>query len=185
MKAGGRGPRLIVGLGNPGSRYEETRHNVGFRIVQRWAQGEGIAIEQKGFFSLWAKGTIGGVETLFLLPQTMMNRSGPAVREAKEFYKVSDRDLLIVHDDLDLPLGRVKLDWNAGPAGHRGVSSVVDALGSKEFFRVRVGIGRPVLKEGVEEFVLSPFEKAEKKEVQNSIDSAVTLIREWIVKEGE
>lgn len=175
--------KLIIGLGNPGRQYAETRHNVGFRIVQQLAQEEGIAIGQKGFSSLWAKGMMRGVEALLLLPQTMMNRSGPAVREAKEFYKVLDRDLLIVHDDLDLPLGRVKLDWNAGPAGHRGVSSVVDVLGSKEFFRVRVGIGRPMRKEDVEEFVLSPFEEADEKAVQDSIGSAVKLIREWVTKE--
>ncbi len=153
-------------------------------IVDDLASGEGVAITKKGFSSCWGRSSLGEVELLWLLPQGFMNRSGEAVREAKDYYKISDRDLMVVHDDLDLPLGRLKLDFDAGPAGHRGVTSIQEALGTKGFYRLRVGIGRPATKEEVEQFVLSPFEKKDEGVVQEMVREASGLLKKWILSEG-
>ena len=170
----------MVGLGNPGREYAKTRHNIGCMVVGQLAKEEGIGVSKKGFSSLWAKGKVGGQEVLFLLPQTFMNRSGEAVREIKDYYRIEDRDLVVVHDDLDLPFGRIKLDFEAGAAGHRGVSSLIEVLGTKGFYRVRIGIGRPMKKEEVEAYVLSPFEEGEEAAVGETVQDAVKILREWI-----
>ena len=175
---------LIVGLGNPGSDYEKTRHSVGFEVVGRLASAAGLLLKTKSFSSLYGKGQVEGHEVLLLLPQTFMNLSGQAVREAKDYYKVEAKDLLAVHDDLDLPLGRVKLDFNAGAAGHRGVESVVDHLGTKAFYRIRMGIGRPQKgREDVESFVLSRFTQEEGETAEQMIEASLKILRDWIKKE--
>lgn len=172
--------KLVVGLGNPGREYAKTRHNIGFMVVDHLAREEEVKVSKKGFSSLWAKGKIGDEEVLFLLPQAFMNRSGEAVREIKDYYRIEDRDLVVVHDDLDLPLGRIKLDFEAGAAGHRGVGSIIEVLGTKGFYRVRIGIGRPARKEEVEAYVLSPFEEGEEEAVCETVKDAVKILREWI-----
>ena len=175
--------KMVVGLGNPGGKYEGTRHNIGFDAVNRLADRHGSRISKKGFSSLWVKGGIGGEEILFLLPQTYMNLSGGAVREAMDYYKLAPAQLAVAHDDLDLPLGRVKWDFESGAAGHRGVSSMIDHLGTKAFYRARMGIGRPALKQDVEGYVLSPFAKAEREIVEAMIGETVELLEKWIQKE--
>lgn len=153
-------------------------------VVEALARDGGVTISKKGFSGLWRRSSLGGEEVLWLLPQGFMNRSGGAVREARDYYKVSDRDLMVVHDDLDLPLGRLKLDFDAGPAGHRGVTSIQEALGTRGFYRLRVGIGRPATKEGVEQFVLSPFEKMDEGAVREVVREAGGLLKKWILSEG-
>jgi len=175
--------RLIVGLGNPGSKYEGTRHNVGFEAVLRLAERHSLKIAKKGFSSLWGKGSVDGRDTVLLLPQTFMNLSGQAVREVVDFYKLSPADVAVAHDDLDLSLGRVKWDFEAGAAGHRGVSSMIDHLGNKGFYRVRMGIGRPERKEEVESYVLSPFGKSDRPTVEAMVDETVGLLERWIREE--
>lgn len=175
--------RLIVGLGNPGSKYEGTRHNVGFEAVLRLAERHSLKIVKKGFSSLWVKGSVDGREAVLLLPQTYMNLSGQAVREVVDFYKLSPADVAVAHDDLDLSLGRVKWDFEAGAAGHRGVSSMIDHLGTKGFYRVRMGIGRPERKEEVESYVLSAFGKSDRPTVEAMIDETVGLLERWIREE--
>ncbi len=174
--------KMVVGLGNPGEKYHGTRHNVGFDVVRGLAGEAGVRIAKKSFSSLWAKEKVGGREVLFLLPQTFMNRSGEAVGEAMGFYKVLPQDLMVVHDDLDLALGRVKADFNAGAAGHRGIGAIIDRLGTKEFHRIRLGIGRPERKEDVEGFVLSPFGSGDRETVAVMKAEAVGELRKWIVK---
>lgn len=149
-------------------------------VVRRLAGENEIRISKKGFSSLWAKGEVAGREAVLLLPQTFMNRSGESVREAAAFYRTPPEDLLVVHDDLDLPLGRVKTDFNAGGAGHRGVGSIIELLGTKSFHRIRIGIGRPERKEEVEGHVLSPFDKSERGAVEAVVSEAVREINEWV-----
>jgi len=175
--------KMVVGLGNPGLQYEGTRHNVGFDAVEKLAERHGLKVSKKGFSSLWVKGGVGGEDVLFLLPQTYMNLSGRAVREALDYYKLAPGQLAVAHDDLDLPLGRVKWDLEAGAAGHRGVGSMIDHLGTKAFYRTRMGIGRPSRKEEVESYVLSPFAKAEREVVKAMIGETVELLEKWIEKE--
>lgn len=174
--------KMVVGLGNPGEKYQGTRHNVGFDAVERLAERHGVRISKKGFSSLWAKGSVGGADVLFLLPQTYMNLSGGAVREALDYYRLGPGDLTVVHDDLDLALGRVKWDFESGAAGHRGVSSIIDHLGTKAFYRVRMGLGRPQAKEEVEGYVLSPFAKSEREAAETMTEEAVGLLEKWILE---
>lgn len=167
--------KLIVGLGNPGEQYEGTRHNIGVDAVRAFAASRKIGLRDRRFRSLW--GESGGLG--LLLPRTYMNRSGAAVGEALAETGCDAKDLLVVHDDLDLALGRIKLDFNAGGAGHRGVESVIETIGSKAFHRVRIGIGRPPAKDDVEGYVLSPFAEPEKEEALKSVEQAVQKIEEW------
>ena len=117
---------------------------------------------------------------MLLLPQAFMNRSGEAVREAASYYRVPPEELLVVHDDLDLPLGRVKVDFDSGGAGHRGVGSIIETLGTKGFHRIRIGIGRPVRKEEVESFVLSPFDPGDREGIEGMVNEAVSATKRWI-----
>jgi PTH1 family peptidyl-tRNA hydrolase len=175
--------RAVIGLGNPGEKYEGTRHNIGFDVIGRLAERHGVRMTKKGFGGFWAKGAVSGVEVLWLLPQTFMNLSGGSVREALDYFKISPGQLAVAHDDLDLALGRVKWDFGSGAAGHRGVSSIIDHLGTKAFYRVRVGIGRPERKEEVESFVLSPFSKSEGTAVEAMTEEAVGLLEKWLCEE--
>jgi PTH1 family peptidyl-tRNA hydrolase len=174
--------KVVAGLGNPGEKYQGTRHNVGFEVVERLAGRHGMRISRKGFSSLWAKGMVKESEVLFLLPQTFMNLSGGAVREALEYYRLPPQQLAVAHDELDLPLGRVKWVFEAGTAGNKGVTSIVDHLGTKSFYRARLGIGRPERKEQVEDYVLSPFAKGEREAAEAMTEEAVGLLEKWILE---
>lgn len=175
---------IVVGLGNPGRQYLKTRHNVGFMVVERLVEAAGIDLSKgakKGFSSFWTKGNIEGRDVILQLPQTFMNLSGRAVREIMDYFHVQPLNVMVVHDDLDLPLGRVKQVFDSGSAGHRGVGSMIESLGTKAFHRIRVGIGKPAVKEEVERYVLSPFEKAEYEVLEKVIGEGVDLLRTWIL----
>jgi len=152
---------LIIGLGNPGKRYESTRHNIGFRALDRLAAQFEIALKQKSFNALWGKGTIAGSNVLLAQPQTFMNLSGTAVRQLQSFFKTEISNLVVIHDDLDLPFGSIRLKAGGGTAGHKGLASIESNLGTSEFIRVRLGIGKPVDKSRIEGYVLEPFRKGE------------------------
>lgn len=171
---------MVVGLGNPGKEYEKTRHNIGVRVIDYFVTPRGISLSKNRFSSRLGEGTIDGQKILFLFPQTYMNRSGEAVREAADYYKIDPKEILVVHDDIDLSLGRIKFQSDAGPAGHRGVASVVESLGTQSFSRIRMGIGRPGTKEEVESYVLSPFFPEEKEIVEKEIQEGERLLSNWI-----
>ena len=152
---------LIIGLGNPGKRYETTRHNFGFMALDALAAQLEIGLKQKSFNALWGKGTIAGNNVLLAEPQTFMNLSGTAVRQLQSFFKTDISNLLVIHDDLDLPFGAVRLKAGGGTAGHKGLASIESSLGTSEFTRVRLGIGKPVDKSRIESYVLEPFQKEE------------------------
>lgn len=153
-------------------------------VVADLAEGAGVSVTKKGFSSLWAKGEMAGEAVIFLMPQTFMNRSGEAVRQVMDYYAVPEDELVVVHDDLDLSFGRIKVDYEAGAGGHRGVADIIEKLGHKKFHRVRMGIGRPEKKEEVESFVLSSFRKEEKDLVEKMKQEAVEAVKKWIVKEA-
>lgn len=171
----------MVGLGNPGTPYTQTRHNIGFMIVEHLAAEWGTPILKKGFSSFWSKVSLEGRDVLLQEPQTFMNLSGQAVQEIKNYYRVEDQHLMVIHDDLDLLLGRIKPDYEAGAGGHRGVSSIIESLGGKAFHRLRIGIGRPGKKEEVEGYVLSPFSKSERESVKDVIKEACELLKQWVL----
>src|SRR5947208_1860076 len=156
---------LLVGLGNPGSRYAGHRHNIGFMAVDAIAKRRGIGPWRRRFQGVSAEGPLGGERALLLLPGTYMNDSGRAVAEAAHFYKLGLSDVVVFHDELDLPPGKVRVKTGGGVAGHNGLRSISAHIGN-EFRRVRIGIGHPGAKELVYPYVLSNFSKQEREWVE-------------------
>jgi PTH1 family peptidyl-tRNA hydrolase len=152
---------LIVGLGNPGNRYRATRHNIGFMVLEKLATKLEVDLRQKSFNALWGKGKIASKNIILAMPQTYMNLSGNAVRQLHAFFKTEISNLIVIHDDLDLSFGSVRLKTGGGNAGHKGLASIEENLGSSEFMRIRLGIGKPVDKSRIEGYVLEPFGKEE------------------------
>jgi peptidyl-tRNA hydrolase, PTH1 family len=151
---------LLVGLGNPGASYALNRHNIGFTAVQAIAKFHGLGNWRRRFQGITSEGVIAGVHSLLLLPGTYMNESGRAVAEAAFFYKISRTQIIVFHDDIDLPPAKVRVKMGGGIAGHNGLRSVSDAIGNV-YRRVRIGVGRPRIKYLVEHYVLSDFGKSE------------------------
>lgn len=173
--------KLIVGLGNPGTKYEKTRHNVGFMAVDRLhdtLKKHGINTwELSSKFNALISGcTINGEKIILAKPTTYMNRSGEAVALIAHFYKMTVRDIIVVHDDKDILLGEIKVQEDRGSAGHNGVSSLIEHLGTKEFTRVRLGIADPKKMDDVSSFVLKKFGLFEKKKVDHMLSDAVEIL---------
>jgi PTH1 family peptidyl-tRNA hydrolase len=137
------GTRLVVGLGNPGTRYARNRHNVGFRVVEEFGRAHAFDFARKKFNAQIAEGASDGARVLIAKPQTYMNASGEAVSKLCSFYKIASQDLLVVYDDLDLPLGKLRLRGSGSAGGHHGMESIIAHIGTSDFPRLRVGIGRP------------------------------------------
>ncbi len=174
--------KLIAGLGNPGSKYLWTRHNAGFMVLDRLSQRADIPVTRKTFSGLFGEGNYEGERLLLLKPQTFMNLSGRSVNPALHFHRLSLKDLFVIHDDLDIPFGQVKLKEGGGHAGHNGLRSLMQELGSGEFVRVRVGIGRPVRGDAAD-YVLSPFSREETVQLPRLLDGIVDLL-ELLLREG-
>jgi PTH1 family peptidyl-tRNA hydrolase len=152
---------LLVGLGNPGARHAGDRHNIGFMVVDAIAKRHGFAPWRRRFQGVATEGTLGGTKTLLLLPGTFMNESGRAVGEAANFYKIGLDEIAVVHDELDLAPGKLRIKRGGGVAGHNGLRSVTAHVGN-DYKRVRIGIGHPGDKNIVHSYVLSDFSKAER-----------------------
>jgi peptidyl-tRNA hydrolase, PTH1 family len=144
----------LAGLGNPGKHYENTRHNAGFQVLDRLARRYLIPLRERRYHAAWGMGRVERQRVLLCKPLTFMNRSGEALREVMHAFKISAGRLLLIHDDLDLPCGRIKLVERGGAGGHRGVSSIIDRLGHQDFPRIKLGIGRPLRGEPIESYVL-------------------------------
>ncbi len=173
---------LLVGLGNPGIRYARNRHNVGFRCLQRLATAHGLEFGRRQRTALVAQGTILGQPVLLALPQTYMNESGRSVGPLVQFYKVPLDRLLVVYDDLDLPLGVLRLRPDGGSGGHRGMQSVIQHLGTNAFPRLRLGIGRPPGGKDPADYVLEDFAPDEEPIVEEMLDRAIAAIRCWLTE---
>lgn len=172
---------LLVGLGNPGSRYADTRHNVGFRVVDRFAERHGSVGFRSRFEGELTQIDVFGERTIVLKPMTYMNRSGHAVQSALAFYKLATDSLLVVHDELDLEVGDVRLKVGGGEAGHNGLRSITEQLGTNEYARLRCGIGRsPAGTSTTSDYVLSGFPLADHALVEQMVDKAVEAIRHVI-----
>ena len=170
--------RLIVGLGNPGAEYEQTRHNAGAWLVERLARQEGISLSpDKKFFGLSGKGRIAGQECFLLLPTTFMNRSGQSVAALANFYKIKANEILVAHDELDMPAGVAKFKIGGGHGGQNGLRDIIAQLGNqKDFHRLRVGIGHPGDKSLVTGHVLGRASKAEQQSIDHVIDEAICVL---------
>lgn len=162
---------LFVGLGNPGPKYDGTRHNAGFMVLDRFCSDHGLLPLKEKFKGQFTRGTVRGQEVVCLLPQTYMNLSGESVQAAMKFFKVELRDVLVIHDELDLPFGTTRLKFDGGLAGHNGLRSITKCCGGQAFGRLRVGIGRP-RSGSVEGHVLSLFSSEERAELADVLQRA-------------
>ena len=172
----------MVGLGNPGPRYAQTRHNVGFRVVEAFAQRHDLALDEIRYSGCFGTGRVGPLRIGVLQPQTFVNASGESLVRALVDLGQLDvaQHLIVVYDDLDLPLGRIRLRSSGGAGGHRGVESIISSLGHKEFPRLRFGIGRPAEGVGIVEHVLAPFEASERRQLPNRIGVAVDSLDAFV-----
>jgi PTH1 family peptidyl-tRNA hydrolase len=179
--------KLLAGLGNPGKEYEGSRHNIGFRTIDLLAHRHGVKLGKRKFRSNLWQGVLRCDDSeeavLLLKPQTYMNLSGSALREAADYYGIRPEETVVVHDDLDLPFGKLRIRTRGGDSGQRGVRSIIEALGGDRFARLRIGIGRPPVRVAPEEFVLQPFRREEEKKLPEILDRAVQAL-EIIVFEG-
>jgi len=169
--------RLIVGLGNPGPEYEQTRHNAGFWLVDNLAGNR--LVRESRYNALAAKTTIAGQEVWLLEPQTYMNRSGQSVGVLARFYKIAPADILVVHDELDLPPGAAKLKLGGSSGGHNGLKDITAALGTQDYWRLRIGIGHPRalnLQQAVVDYVLHRPRKEDQSLINDAIEKSIDVI---------
>lgn len=174
--------KLIVGLGNPGVRYAHSRHNVGFMVVDEFVRAHHWRFARKRFNAEIAEGEIDGARVMVIKPQTFMNLSGDAVGKFFAFYKIAPHDLLVVYDDLDLPLGKMRLRPKGSAGGHHGMESIIARIGTSDFPRLRLGIGRPKPDADIDH-VLGNFDDDEKKLMDATFARAAEAIGVW-VREG-
>ncbi|HEX2234680.1 MAG TPA: aminoacyl-tRNA hydrolase [Actinomycetota bacterium] len=167
---------VVVGLGNPGARYEETRHNTGAVVVALLARRAGETLRRHRSGCLAADTTVGGRRAVLARPLTYMNDSGRPVRELVRWYRSSPADLLVVHDELDIPFGQVRVKLGGGIAGHNGLASVVAHLGTRDFGRVRVGISRPAGRRDPVDWVLERFTGSERKQLPEIVERAADAV---------
>ena len=154
---------MIVGLGNPGQQYTGTRHNVGFMMLDYFAAKYNLVLSDSKWKALAAKAIIWNASVLLLKPETFMNLSGTPVAQAAHYYKLPPENILVLHDDLDIEFGRLKIVSGGGDAGHKGIRSIIEQLGTKNFSRIKIGIGRPSTPILPEKYVLGKFEPDEKE----------------------
>lgn len=172
--------KLIAGLGNPGVRYSYSRHNIGFLVLDALALRENIEIKRGKFGSRLGRGLISGVPTILAKPQTFMNLSGVAVGKLARYFGVDVEDVIVIHDDMDFPIGDVRIKVGGGAGGHKGLLSIIDHLESTEFTRIRLGIGRPAPGEANEEYVLERFPKGERKIAVHAVGRACDAVVEIV-----
>lgn len=174
--------KLIVGLGNPGTKYDRTRHNFGFLAIEECARVLQFSLNDQKHDALSGTTTLDQEKVIFCEPQTFMNRSGKSVASFAQFYKIAPQDILVIHDDLDLPLGRLRLATGGTAAGHNGIKSIIEHLGTQGFCRLKLGIGRPV-HPGIEvvDFVLQNFAKSEFATIHEIITLTPQIVKDFVV----
>lgn len=174
---------LIVGLGNPGKEYENTRHNMGFKVLNKLSEKYNIPITKSKFNGKYGTGTIENEKVILLEPQTYINLSGESIKPMLDFYKVAPSNLLVIYDDIDVEPGKIKIRMKGGPGSHNGMKSVVNEVGTEEFPRVRVGIGQPIIKLAMIDYVIGYVPEEELKILNDGIEKAEEAIEE-ILKHG-
>lgn len=175
--------KLLAGLGNPGDAYSLTRHNVGFMAVDRIARETGIALNTIKFYSLVGRGNWCGQDVIIAKPQTFMNRSGEAISALADSCAIAAKDIIVMHDDMDVAFGSLKIKLGGGSAGHRGIASLIDQLCTDAFVRLRIGIGRPPADIPGPDYVLEPFSTQELKQVA-TLTATVHQCLEMMLTQG-
>ena len=160
--------KLIVGLGNPGKQYDKTRHNIGFEVIDTLSERLGIPLNQSKHKGLYGVGHVRGEKVYLLKPLTYMNLSGESVRAVMDYYDIDLKDLIVIYDDLDLPVGKIRLRQKGSAGGHNGIKSIIAHVGSQEFNRIRVGINRPSDGTSITNYVLGRF-TAEEQEILRDV----------------
>ncbi len=174
--------KLIVGLGNPGKQYEETRHNVGFKVIDALSKKLNIPFNESKFRGLYGKGIVDGQKVMLLKPMTYMNLSGEAVRPIMDYYDIPTENLLVIYDELDLPVGKIRLRYKGSAGGHNGMKSIIQHLGTQEFNRIRIGIDRPDPDYPVVDYVLGKFNRKDRKIMEEVIATCVDASILWLEK---
>ncbi|HTK59786.1 MAG TPA: aminoacyl-tRNA hydrolase [Candidatus Baltobacteraceae bacterium] len=167
---------LIAGLGNPGAKFEKTRHNLGFRVVDLLAKRWGFDRVEARFDGEVSKGKAHGHPVILLKPQTFMNLSGTSIAAAARYQKIAPEHVWVIHDDLDLPLGQLRIRTEGSSGGHNGVQSVIERLGTPKFVRFRIGVGRPASAVPTEDYVLQPFGADERETAQAMVEKTAEAV---------
>lgn len=171
--------KLICGLGNPGNEYKNTRHNVGFMVIDHYCEGEKFSTKFKG---LYLEKNINGEKVIFLKPQSYMNLSGEVVKPFSDFFKVSHEDILIIRDDLDLPLGKARIKFDSASGGDNGIKSIINTLGGKDFYQFKIGISNDKSRD-TKDYVLGSFAPKERDILDKIIDISSSIIDRFICGE--
>lgn len=174
--------KCIVGLGNPGRKYKNTRHNIGFMVIDELLHRLKEKSDKTKFNCEYALTHVAGEKVLLVKPMTFMNLSGEGLRPLLDYYGVDPEDTLVAYDDLDLPTGKIRLRLKGGHGGHNGIRSLIDHLGTREFKRLRIGIGRPIDRTPVVNYVLQPFAKTERESIALAIKLAADASEMWFSK---
>lgn len=173
---------LIAGLGNPGEKYEKTRHNAGFLVVDRLSREFGIPLTKQKFDLVYGKGAMEGADVILAKPMSYMNRSGLPIRRLADYMGLTSEDLLVVYDDIDLTFERIKLKEKGGHGGHNGIRSLIDSFGTRDFPRLRIGIGRPEGEKDVTGHVLGRFTAEEAEVMDRVVDTAGQVVVTVVTK---
>lgn len=183
---GGKDVYYLPDFGNPGKEYEKTKHNVGFRAIDILAKNLNIDVSKNKFDSLVGEGNFAGQKIILIKPQTYMNLSGNAVEQIMAFYKVEPKDLLVIYDDIDLDIGKLRIRKSGGPGTHNGMRNIVQMISSQDFARIRLGTGKPIGCKDLASYVLSPFTKEEdvliQKVIEDSADATISILEKGIDK---
>ncbi|MDV2686756.1 aminoacyl-tRNA hydrolase [Alkalihalophilus sp. As8PL] len=174
--------KVIVGLGNPGTKYAGTRHNIGFDIIDYCAEEFGVELNQSKFKGIYGTKMMNGEKVFFLKPLTYMNLSGESVRPLLDYFNIDIEDLVVIYDDLDLPTGKIRLRQKGSAGGHNGIKSLIQHLGTDKFKRIRVGIDRPQNGEPIVNYVLGTYHPDEREAVNESIIHASKAVEAWTEK---
>lgn len=172
--------RFIFGLGNPGAKYENTKHNIGFMTLDELARSLNIELNQSNFKSDYGTGHISGNKVFLIKPQTFMNLSGEAVRPFLDYYGGEIEELLVIYDDMDLSPGKVRLRKQGSSGGHNGIKDIIKHLGTQEFKRIKIGIGRPRYEQSVVSHVLNRFSKEDEPQMTHAVKKSVDAVEYWL-----
>ena len=172
--------KIIVGLGNPGRQYEKTRHNVGFEVIDVLANKWSISLNQAKHKGIYGMGVVNGEKVILLKPLTYMNLSGESIAEVMNFFKIEVDDFVVMYDDLDLPPGKIRLRQKGSAGGHNGIKSTIAHLGTQNFNRIRMGIGRPSVPMAISDYVLSRFTAEEWPDINQAIEKSANACDSWL-----
>ncbi|MGP3255378.1 aminoacyl-tRNA hydrolase [Lactobacillus gasseri] len=171
--------KLIAGLGNPGKKYDQTKHNTGFMALDHYLSKNNLDLDKDKFEGLWTKQKVNGEDVIFLEPQTFMNDSGKSIAQVANFFNIAPEDILVIHDDMDMPIGKIRIRANGKSGGHNGIKSIMACLGTNNFNRLKIGIRHPQ-KESVVSWVLSPFNDEQQKLMDAAFEVSENIINDFI-----